>query len=317
MRNIQHIILILITVVILILPGCTQDRTQLEWKQVNSGTDKHLYGVNFIDGKLGWAAGSNGFVFSSKDGGNTWMETGQIAQLSDTLTQVSFTTHKNGWVVSIGKVHYTGSGGNSWVVQHHERSSVGKSPGILDIHFVTKSEGWVVGGFGTVLHTQNGGGKWEKINTSSEKHLWGVYFADPKHGWIVGEDSEILHTQDGGKQWIRQETDAEQPLFAVYFVDLMKGWIVGTNGLILNTEDGGQTWNRQKNSFKGSLRDVAFSNETEGWVIGEEGAILHTTDGGITWVRIASPTAYNLQDIHLNKKSGWIVGEKGTILKLN
>lgn len=317
MSNIQQIILKFITVAIIVLPACTQDSSQLEWKQVNSGTDKHLYGVNFIDGKLGWAAGSDGLVISSKDGGKSWMGTGPIAQLSTTLTQISFTTPQNGWVVSIGKVHYTGSGGNSWVVQHHERSSTGKSPGILDIHFVTKSEGWAVGGLGTVLHTQNGGVKWKKINTSSEKHLWGVYFADPKHGWIVGEDSEILHTQDGGKQWTRQETDAEQPLFAVHFVDLVKGWIVGTNGLILNTKDGGQTWNRQQNSFKGTLRDVAFSSETEGWVVGEEGVILHTTDGGTTWVRVASPTTSNLQDIHLYKKTGWIVGEKGIILKLN
>lgn len=315
----RHSILVLLIGFVVFL-GCSQDTSKLEWKQVNSGTGTHLYGVHFVDAKLGWAAGSDGVVLSSKDGGKTWhgAETKSISK--DTLTQVNFTTPTNGWLVSIGKVHYTGSGGNSWNVQHQLRAMGMMPPGILDLYFVNTTEGWAVGGkdnkgMATILHTQDGGGKWEKVRNPSEQHLWSVYFADSEHGWIVGEDGEILHTSNGGKQWVRQESGVEQPLFAVHFADLMNGWIVGTNGLILHTADGGQTWQRQKTQLKQSLRDVSFQNEKEGWAVGEKGVILHTTDGGTTWERYASPTASNLQDIFLLKKSGWIVGEKGTILR--
>ena len=309
----QHLIVIILIGTVSFL-GCSQDNSQIEWKLVDSGTDAHLYGVNFVDGKQGWVVGTNGVVMSSKDRGKTWMSSDSESLSNNTLTQVNFTTPNNGWLVSIGKVHYTGSGGNSWSVQHQERAVGERPPGILDIYFVNTTEGWAVGGIGTILHTLNGG-KWEKIRIYSDKHLWGVYFVDPEHGWIVGEEGEILHTQDGGKQWISQNSDAEQPLFAVHFANLMNGWIVGTNGLILHTDSGGQTWIRQKNPFKQSLRDVSFFNEKDGWAVGEEGLILQTTDGGMTWDRYASPTSNNLQDIHLLKNKGWIVGEKGTILR--
>ena len=315
----RHSILALLIGCVIFL-GCSQDTSKFEWQQVNSGTDTHLYGVHFVDAKLGWAVGTDGIVLSSKDGGKTWSGSDTKSISKDTLTQVSFTTPNNGWLVSIGKVYYTGSGGNSWNVQHQLRVVGAKSPGILDLHFVNTTEGWAVGGIGTggistILYTENGGTKWEKVINPSDKHLWGVYFVDSEHGWVVGEEGEILHTGDGGKQWERQNSNVEQPLFAVHFPDLMKGWIVGTEGLILHTSDGGKTWKRQENSMTQSLRDVAFRNDKAGWAVGEEGLILHTMDGGNTWNQYASPTTNNLQDIFLLKNSGWIVGEKGTILR--
>jgi len=308
---------LIITLLTLICLGCADDNSQVEWEAVQSGTDAHLFGVHFIDAKKGWAVGSSATVLSSKDGGKTWIQSMDESLNNDTLTEVSFATPTNGWLVSIGKVHYTGSGGNSWSVQHQARALTDKPPGILDLYFVDTAEGWAVGGTGTILHTLNGGSKWETRNSPSEKHLWGVHFVDSKHGWIVGEDGEILHTSDGGKRWDRQNSNAEQPLFAVYFINQKTGWIVGSNGLILHTTNGGQTWHQQNNPMKQSLRSVAFRNEKQGWAIGEEGLILHTIDSGTTWNQSTSPTTKNLQEIMLLKKSGWIVGEKGTILRMD
>ena len=291
--------------------GCSEDTAQFEWRQVKSDTNTHLYGVHFVDAKHGWAVGTAGTVLSTTDGGTTWIAS---SVSKDTLTQVNFTTPNNGWLTTIGQVHYTASGGATWNVQHQIRSQ-SKPPGILDLHFVSKTEGWAVGGKGTVLWTENGGGHWESFLDLSDKHLWGVHFVDPEHGWIVGEEGEVLHTQDGGKRWVRQRSDAEQPLFAVYFTSPTHGWIVGTNGLILHSTDGGRTWVRQKSPVNQNLRDVAFHDEKRGWAVGEKGLILHTIDGGNVWNRYPSPAQYNLQDIYLNKNAGWIVGAKGTVLR--
>lgn len=318
--NYLKYILLISFVLSLSLVGCSKDTKQIEWEIVDSGTDAHLYGVHFVDEKQGWSVGSDGVILSSNDGGITWSSSEENSISTDTLTQVNFTTAKNGWLVGLGTVHYTGSGGKSWRIQHQIRSTGTKAPGILDLYFVSTTEGWAVGGvdsngMSTILYTQNGGGTWERVKNPAEKHLWGVYFVDPENGWIVGEDGEVLHTKDGGKQWIRQTSKAEQPLFAVHFANLNTGWSVGSDGLILNTIDGGQTWERQKNPMKQSLRDVAFQDVKQGWAVGEEGTILHTADGGMTWNNYTSPTTKNLQDIHFIKNSGWIVGEKGTVLR--
>ena len=296
----------------LVCLGCSEDTVQFEWRQLESGTGEHLYGVHFIDTKHGWAVGTGGTVLSTVDGGAAWKAT-SISK--DTLTQVNFATPNNGWTVSIGQVHYTGSGGASWNLQHQARGMGKTSSGILDLHFVDTTQGWAVGGKGTVLKTESGGSRWESQRDLSDKHLWGVYFVDPAHGWIVGEEGEILHTQDGGERWVQQRSNAEQHLFSLYFANLTHGWIVGTNGLILHTTEGGKVWSRQETPVNLNLRDVAFRDEKRGWAVGEKGLILHTIDGGNTWNRYPTPAQHNLQDIYLQKNAGWIVGARGTILR--
>ncbi len=298
--------------------SCSQDSVQFEWRQIESGTSEHLYGVHFADTKHGWAVGTAGTILSTANGGMTWNAT---SVSKDTFTAVNFATPNNGWLTSIGKVHYTGSGGASWRIQYQVRGGGTRPPGILDMHFITASEGWAVGGSGTVLHTTDGGNRWENQSGLSKMHLWGVHFVDSDHGWIVGgggenEDAEILHTQDGGKRWIRQKSNTtDEFLFAVYFVNLTHGWIVGSDGLILHTNDGGRTWLQQKSTVDQTLRAIAFRDEKRGWAVGEKGLILHTTDGGNMWSRYPTPVQYNLQGIHLHKNAGWIVGGKGTILR--
>ena len=298
--------------------GCTQDSVQFEWRQFESGTSEHLYGIHFADAKHGWAVGTAGTILSTANGGMTWSAT---SVSRDTFTAVNFATPNNGWLTSIGKVHYTGSGGASWRVQHQVRGASPRPPGILDMHFISTAEGWAVGGSGTVLHTTDGGNRWENQSGLSKMHLWGVYFVDANHGWIVGgggenEDAEILHTQDGGKQWVRQKSNTTDAyLFAVYFANLTHGWIVGSDGLILHTNDSGRTWLQQKSTVDQALRAIAFRDEKRGWAVGEKGLILHTTDSGNMWSRYPTPVQYNLQGIHLHKNAGWIVGAKGTILR--
>lgn len=298
--------------------GCSEDPVQFEWQQVESGTSEHLYGVHFADAKHGWVVGTAGAILSTADGGVTW---NSATVSKDTFTAVNFATPNNGWLTSIGKVHYTGSGGGSWRVQHQVRGEGPRPPGILDMHFISTAEGWAVGGSGAVLHTTDGGNRWENQSGLSETHLWGVHFVDSDHGWIVGgggenEDAEILHTQDGGKRWVRQKSNTTKEfLFAVYFANLTHGWIVGSDGLILHTIDGGRTWVRQKSTADQALRAVAFRDAKQGWAIGEKGLILQTTDSGQTWSRYPTPTQYNLQDIYLHKNTGWIVGARGTILR--
>ncbi|RKU31774.1 hypothetical protein C6497_01070 [Candidatus Poribacteria bacterium] len=316
LRKFYIFVLILISIYFL---GCSNDSKTVEWQQIDSGTEEHLFSVYFLDKKNGWISGDDGLVLSSSDRGNTWNQLGNKNGLTDTLTRVMFLTPKNGWLVSRGKIHYSSSGGTTWGIQHRIRSGSAKPPGILDLHFVNPAEGWAVGGtnekgVSTILHTENGGTKWEKVVNPSDKHLWGVYFVDSSYGWVVGEMGEILHTRDSGKQWIRQISGVEQPLFKVHFTDLLNGWIVGTNGLIIHTIDGGNTWMHQPSNIKQSLRDVFFLNEQVGWAIGEEGLILHTMDGGKEWNLYPSPTTQNLQDIFFLNNTGWIVGEKGTIL---
>jgi photosystem II stability/assembly factor-like uncharacterized protein len=61
---------------------------------------------------------------------------------------------------------------------------------------------WAVGRPGSaVLHSRDGGARWELQATGQPLPLHGVFFVDETHGWAVGELGTVLATADAGKSW--------------------------------------------------------------------------------------------------------------------
>ena len=63
---------------------------------------------------------------------------------------------------------------------------------------------WVVGYFGAVVHSADGGKMWVRQNPKTTSGLLGVSFIDDRVGWVVGERGLILHSADGGTTWQKQ-----------------------------------------------------------------------------------------------------------------
>jgi len=71
--------------------------------------------------------------------------------------------------------------------------------------FTDKDHGWVVGGNGSILKTDNGGVNWISQTSGTTAQLNTVTFLpDGKHGWVAGNEGIILETSDGGATWIRR-----------------------------------------------------------------------------------------------------------------
>ena len=173
-------------------------------------------------------------------------------------------------------------GGKSWAGES-ERVRVGeKRTNLEDVFFVSPNEGWIVGSFGTVMHTIDSGQNWEKVVLDEIDHnLYSIYFSTPELGWISGQEGLVLNTIDGGKTWSQQETDAYDDLHDILFVDGKRGWAVGGDifaHVILYTTDGGQTWETQSGGRATALRSIA-THQTESrhqiWIAGGAGIILN------------------------------------------
>ncbi|MBI5584800.1 MAG: hypothetical protein HY892_13385, partial [Deltaproteobacteria bacterium] len=104
---------------------------------------------------------------------------------------------------------------------------------------------WVVGYFGAITHSRDGGRTWARQQAGTVQALTGVSFANNREGWIVGDQGTILHTRDGGAHWEKQKSPVvDQKLLKVQFLDEKNGFAVGTYGVILRTADGGSTWEK-------------------------------------------------------------------------
>lgn len=70
-----------------------------------------------------------------------------------------------------------------------------------DIFFIDSKEGWLVGEYDLIFHSQNSGRSWEPQNSSAHKPpLNTVHFIDNQYGWTTGLRS-AFYTIDGGEKW--------------------------------------------------------------------------------------------------------------------
>src|ERR1044071_4935534 len=84
---------------------------------------------------------------------------------------------------------------------------------LRSVFFIDPQEGWIVGDEGVILHTIDGGKRWERQPTGTRASLRSVQFLTPFIGWAVGREElpygqgsvgVILFTSDGGLEWKKQ-----------------------------------------------------------------------------------------------------------------
>jgi photosystem II stability/assembly factor-like uncharacterized protein len=155
-----------------------------------------------------WVAATNGELYRTTDGGQSWQRPYLFS--SADFTALYFSDQKLGWVAGSPKsgIYRTTDGGETWVIQTPEKAS---NIDVNSFDFVNKQEGWAVGRVwppevtptprSLVLHTVDGGQHWEEFHVGeAELFFTQVRFPNASNGWIVGRDS-LYRTENGGKNW--------------------------------------------------------------------------------------------------------------------
>lgn len=171
-------------------------------------------------------------------------------------------------------------------------ASVEKNPAVGENFYgveIVDNQAWIVGYYGTILHTADRGRSWRLQSSPTRGALFNVRFVSPKTGWIGGSYGTILHTRDGGASWRARPPDTKEHLFASYWLDESTGWMAGSRGMTKRTHDGGRSWTNLVVPGDFTFNAVTFTSAARGWLAGEFGAIFQTLDGGKSWVKQKSP----------------------------
>src|SRR6266513_2450636 len=91
-------------------------------------------------------------------------------------------------------------GSSSW----HWQNPLPQGNNLRGASFVDANTGTVVGEYGTIVRTTNGGNSWTVQVSGTTQALWAVSFKDSNKGTAVGEGGIILGTTDGGANWVPQ-----------------------------------------------------------------------------------------------------------------
>ena len=239
------------------------------------GIEGMLQDVYFMDDQNGLVVGNGGLMLKTSDGGKTWEK-----------VEVDMRPP--------GAGQRPGGGGGGPPGGGFGRG--GPAP-LYNIYFVDENVGYITGGRGTILKTEDGGKTWARKMARSDTpgrggrpggiraNLMGIQMISDTTGFIAGSENTILKTTDSGETWVGSSERARvgetrNNLENIWFVSSTTGWVIGSFGTLLHTTDGGENWDKRDPGFDNNLFGIYFLDENTGWICGQEGLILHTTDGG-------------------------------------
>lgn len=279
--------------------------------------------VFFLDNKLGWVGGDNGFLGRTDDGGRTWVR--QSVATDAAINDIYFRDKEDGFLIAGNAIFVTHDNGMQWSEARRFPPTEfdGATVELYSVRFSSKKKGWVVGSVSKrdrvvdsiLVYTDNEGETWQRQRAPTRSELIHIDFDNDRRGWIVGAEGTIMNTVDGGLTWNRQTSGTTATLYHTEFRNDKRGWAVGKGGTILRTNDGGITWTPVTSGILSTLLSVEFISDEEGWAVGRAGTILRTDDAGVSWIQQEATVKNNLFALHFKKKIGWIVGANGVVLR--
>lgn len=162
---------------------------------MRAGASQPLLAVAFIDATTGYAAGSFGQLFETRDGGQQWRYIGDRLPNPDGLHLNSITVQAGGelWIAAeAGKVFRSRDGGQHWQV--FDTGYAGYLYGVVALDDVRVAYGFN----GHVFRSTDGGEHWQQAQVPLRKPLVHAE-ASPSGLWLMAQDGTLLGSVDAGR----------------------------------------------------------------------------------------------------------------------
>lgn len=212
--------------------------------------------VFFIDRNTGWAAGHDGVVLKTSDGGENWKLLRQQYGQEQPILSIWFGDASNGLAVGLfGMALSTADGGQSW---NEVKLSNGDAADRHLYRILATPSGalLIMAEAGTVFRSDDGGKHWDVIDTGEKGSLWSaVAFADNGLNTVVavGMRGHIIRSNDDGKTWQAITSGTTQSLTDITRLSGSELAAGGMGGTILRSGDGGRHFTQSPGAGEDAL----------------------------------------------------------------
>lgn len=258
-----------------------------ETSQAKVPVDLLLTAVHFIDAYQGWAVGHDGVVLHSTDAGKTWgkqLDGSQISPLLLEKAEAEVRRLEEASAAALEDVNLTAALDNAYFALDDAKASGASGPSrpLLDVWFRNADEGWAVGAYGMIVHTNDGGRNWEYVSAlvnPDRLHLNAVLGLSDGTLLVAGEGGQLHRSVDAGAHWQPPQQLTQASIYKL--MQLANGNLLalGFGGTLMTSQDLGLTWEKIKTPVPIGLyggRQLA-----DGAVVlsGQGGTLLYSSDG--------------------------------------
>lgn len=211
----------------------------LQWRQASVPVQVSLTQVGFIDERQGWATGHMGTVLRTDDGGQHWrklLDGVAVARLMATAAQAS--------------------GDANDIANAQALQKEGPDKPFFDLVFLDDRRCIVVGAYGLMLATHDGGQSWAPISTRAGNpnglHLYGVRAAG-EHLVVLGEQGLMMRSTDGGARFSAMPSPYKGSFLGL--LQTSDGDLIahGLRGSIYRASADAQDWQRVESTTAATL----------------------------------------------------------------
>jgi photosystem II stability/assembly factor-like uncharacterized protein len=207
------------------------------WTVQSTPTHENLQDIAAWDASHAVAVGNDGGVIRTVDGGKTWTSVEvPKSKIANKLVRVRIFGDGRAWAVGeAGTALYSDDRGVTW-----KRGAPEEDLAWNDV-FVDGQKTWLIGEFGSIRSSIDGGEHWTPANSPVKTSLMAVAFRDSENGVAVGLDGVILTTRDGGHAWAENAKVTREHLFDLLW-DGKKWAAVGDKGVVVTADAPAAEW---------------------------------------------------------------------------
>lgn len=285
------------------------------------------------------AVGERGVILVSADHGRSWLQA-QVP-VSVTLTSVHFASPLLGWAAGHGGVIlHSADGGRSWVKQldgvgaaqaelnaasqdagHDEASqrrlrdarrvvAEGPDKPFLDVHFWSPTDGLVVGAYGAMLRTHDGGRTWlsarDALSNPKGKHLYSIQ-AVGAEVFITGEQGSLYRSRDHAQHFDTLTTPYKGTFFGVVAAPGQELLAYGLRGNVFRSVDDGLSWDKLDTGQ--AITVTAGQRRPDGAVVlvDESGRVLWRGASGGAFKAAKLPQSFSFTSVASSADGGLVL----------
>jgi len=256
------------------------DDSGASWRQARVPVSVSLTAVQFVDAERGWAVGHLGVVLHSADGGETWVE--QLDGIQ--AAQLALESAKQGSDAKLLKAA-------EWLVAD------GPDKPFLDLYFSDRRQGFIVGAYGLILRTADGGDSWQpwmqQLENPEGLNLYAIRAAGDAL-FIAGERGLLLRSSDSGQSFQALDSPYDGSFFGLQGSATGELLAFGLRGNAYWSGDRGASWRRIDTGVEVALSAATRLADGALVLASQAGDLLLSRDQGRSFQPLAGPAGASI-----------------------